>query len=169
MEKVDEFCAKYGLDQFGDVPLVKTASEKTGLKHQHIILGVVVLLLLGCLSRTGQWLVGVIFTFLWPCYMSFKALESPGAEDDKKWLTYWIVYGFNYCFEGVIFKLLFFVPLIRLVRTALLVYLFTSNQNGTEWVFDAYVKHGFTYIRDNFGEYIEAFEDFARLNKSKIE
>lgn len=169
MEKVDEICTKFGLDQFGEVPIVKTVSEKTGLKHQHIVLIAAVILILGCLSRTGQWLVGIIFTFLWPCYMSFKALESQGGEDDKKWLTYWVVFGFNYCFEDLIFRILFFIPLIRLVRTALLVYLFVSNENGTEWLFDVYVKHGFNYIREQFGQYIEAFEDFAKLDKNKIE
>lgn len=169
MEKVDEFCTNYGLDKYGEVPIIKTVSEKTGLKHQHIVLIVILLLVLGCLSRTGQWLVSIILTFLWPAYMSFKALESPGAQDDKKWLTYWVVFGFNHCFEGVLFKLFFFVPLLRLVRTAILVYLFLSKTNGTEWFFDAYVKHGFAFIQDKFGCAIESFENFAQLGKSKID
>lgn len=169
MEKVDEFCTRFGLDQFGEVPVVKKASEMSGLKHQYIILIVASILALGCFSRSGQWLVGIIFTFLWPMYMSFKALESPGAQDDKKWLTYWVVFGFNHCFEELIFKLLFFIPLIRLVRTALLVYLFASQKNGSEWLFDVYVKQGFTFIKDNCGEAIESLEEILRIRKAKTE
>lgn len=169
MEKVDEFCTRFGLDQFGEVPAVKKASEMSGLKHQHIILILASLLALGCLSRSGQWLVGILFTFLWPMYMSFKALESPGAQDDKKWLTYWVVFGFNYCFEDLIFRLLFFVPLIRLVRTALLVFLFASENNGSEWLFDVYVRHAFTFIKENFGEAIETAEEILRFRRTKIE
>jgi hypothetical protein len=28
-----------------------------------------------------------------PAYLSIKALESPGHDDDAQWLTYWIVFG----------------------------------------------------------------------------
>lgn len=27
-------------------------------------------------------------------YFRIKAIESPDKEDDTKWLTYWVVYGF---------------------------------------------------------------------------
>ncbi|KAF9235850.1 TB2/DP1, HVA22 family-domain-containing protein [Melanogaster broomeanus] len=29
-----------------------------------------------------------------PAYLSFKALETPGQQDDIQWLTYWVVFGF---------------------------------------------------------------------------
>ncbi|GAA6038349.1 hypothetical protein JCM8097_007603, partial [Rhodosporidiobolus ruineniae] len=28
-----------------------------------------------------------------PAYLSVKAIESPGHEDDVQWLTYWVVFG----------------------------------------------------------------------------
>lgn len=31
--------------------------------------------------------------FLYPAYGSMLALESPGKEDDRKWLTYWVVFA----------------------------------------------------------------------------
>lgn len=36
--------------------------------------------------------------FVYPAYMSMKALESPQREDDTKWLTYWVVFA---CFSIV--------------------------------------------------------------------
>lgn len=36
--------------------------------------------------------------FVYPAYMSMKALESSNKEDDTKWLTYWVVYA---CFSIV--------------------------------------------------------------------
>lgn len=30
----------------------------------------------------------------YPLFKSIIALESPSKDDDKQWLTYWIVYGF---------------------------------------------------------------------------
>ena len=29
-----------------------------------------------------------------PAYLSVRALESPGHQDDVQWLTYWVVFGF---------------------------------------------------------------------------
>ena len=34
-------------------------------------------------------LIGYVF----PAYCSIKAIETPKKEDDKQWLTYWMVFG----------------------------------------------------------------------------
>ena len=53
-------------------------------------------LALAIILTTTKWfssyvtcLVGVVC----PTYLSLKALESPEEDDDKYFLTYWIVYG----------------------------------------------------------------------------
>ena len=35
-----------------------------------------------------------------PAYLSFKALESSGHDDDVQWLTYWVIFGFFNFAEG---------------------------------------------------------------------
>jgi receptor expression-enhancing protein 5/6 len=46
-----------------------------------------------------------------PAYLSFKALESPGHDDDVQWLTYWIVFGFFNFMEGFALSvLLYYLP-----------------------------------------------------------
>ena len=32
--------------------------------------------------------------FLYPAYWSIKALETSDLKDDRKWLTYWVVFAF---------------------------------------------------------------------------
>jgi hypothetical protein len=49
--------------------------------------------------------------FAYPAYRSFKALESPGDEDDKQWLTYWVIYGTFGVAEGFADKIVGWLPL----------------------------------------------------------
>ena len=35
-----------------------------------------------------------MFRFAYPAYCSIKALETLNEQDDKKWLTYWVVFAF---------------------------------------------------------------------------
>ncbi|BGP18565.1 ER membrane protein DP1/Yop1 [Rhodosporidiobolus nylandii] len=31
--------------------------------------------------------------FALPAYLSLRALETPGHDDDVQWLTYWVIFG----------------------------------------------------------------------------
>lgn len=55
--------------------------------------------------------------------MSFRAIESPGTEDDKLWLTYWVVYGAFSIVEYFVDFILFWVPFYYLLKFCFLLYL----------------------------------------------
>merc|ERR1739838_1182307 len=42
----------------------------------------------------------------YPAYASYKAMETPGEEDDKQWLTYWIGYACITSVEAMVFAFL---------------------------------------------------------------
>ncbi|OQS06983.1 hypothetical protein THRCLA_00996 [Thraustotheca clavata] len=49
------------------------------------------------ISRPVVTTVGVLY----PAYASFKALETPSTDDDKQWLTYWVVFSITSSAEEV--------------------------------------------------------------------
>ena len=68
--------------------------------------------------------------------MSFKAIESPDKEDDKKWLTYWIVFGFFTLFDTPLSYALYFLPFYYPVKLLFYVWMFYPNTNGALWLYN---------------------------------
>ena len=75
----------------------------------------------------------------YPCFMSFLALESEGADDDKQWLTYWVVFGlFNILdhFAGFILTL---IPFYYFLKLIFMVWLFHPATCGATTVYNYYI------------------------------
>ena len=75
--------------------------------------------------------LGVIIGTLYPAYQSFKALESPGVDDDKQWLTYWCVHSFAQVVEYFgEYALTGAIPFYYLLKLLFLVYLMHPQYRG---------------------------------------
>ena len=49
-------------------------------------------------------------------YQSLKALETTGTEDDRQWLTYWLLFAMLKIFEGATGVLLNMIPFYLLIK-----------------------------------------------------
>ena len=103
--------------------LLKKASDATGVPvkqlFQYAMYSSVILVMLG----VGTTYITQVVAVAYPCFMSFIALETDGADDDKQWLTYWVCFGaFNILdqFAGVILS---FIPFYYFLKLGFLVYL----------------------------------------------
>lgn len=68
--------------------------------------------------------------FVYPAYMSMKALESPQKDDDTKWLTYWVVYACFSVLEYFSDIIVGWFPLYWLIKvSAPLPYVTTSHDH----------------------------------------
>ena len=170
-QKVDQFCHKMGLDQYGDVPAVKKATEMTKVESQYLVLGGLVVLLLLATTPPGMWLIYTLATFTWPAYRSYKAVESPEPTDDKHWLTYWVVLGFFFTFSEVIDFIFSWVPLLQFFKLILLAYMHLSKEKGSKFLYETVVSRCFYVFRDKAGFVFDQVDEVLEnmVSKGKVE
>ena len=152
--------------------------KRTEVNPKVIIGGLLVALIL----TTTKWfssyvtcLVGV----LCPTYLSLKAIEGPDEDDDKHYLTYWVVYGLFSVFDLFTAFLIKVIPFYYTIKLAFLIWLFMPNFKGAVVIYNFVVGPLFRKYESKFdkgvdkiirkGEKIteqakEAYEE----NKSKI-
>ena len=87
----------------------------------------------------GQTYITVALGVAYPAFMSFLALESNGSDDDKQWLTYWVIFGlFNIVDQWSGF-ILHFIPFYFVFKLCFLVYLFHPSTRGATTIYNAYI------------------------------
>jgi len=68
-----------------------------------------------------------------PAYLSIHALESPSTNDDKQWLTYWVVFGGLNLVESMgVRAILYWVPLYFVFKTVFTIWLMLPATRGAE-------------------------------------
>uniref|UniRef100_A0A7S2XXQ2 Receptor expression-enhancing protein n=1 Tax=Fibrocapsa japonica TaxID=94617 RepID=A0A7S2XXQ2_9STRA len=70
----------------------------------------------------------------WCPYKSFKAIQSPTPDDDKQWLTFWVVYCLMSTLETVVDRIAFLVPFYYEIK--FVIYMWLIFLGGATWVYD---------------------------------
>ncbi|CAJ1946053.1 unnamed protein product [Cylindrotheca closterium] len=71
----------------------------------------------------AEW-AGFGLVILWGGYKSISALETPGGNDDRQWLTFWVIYTLWLCIEGFALRVILSnIPLYYEVKFFLLCWL----------------------------------------------
>nr|ODN92953.1 protein YOP1 [Cryptococcus depauperatus CBS 7855] len=71
-----------------------------------------------------------------PAYLSVQAIESPGANDDKQWLTYWVVFGSLNLLESMGLRaILYWVPMYFVFKTLITIWLMLPATRGAETLY----------------------------------
>jgi len=103
---------------------VNKIEQRTQVPKNYLVTGTISLLTLflsvNRLAAPTSNLVGCAL----PTYLSFKALETSGSEENMQWLTYWVVFGLFVFLESIALRvILYFFSWYFIFKTLLLLWL----------------------------------------------
>ncbi len=81
-------------------------------------------------------LIGVAY----PTFKSIIALETPSAEDDKQWLTYWCIFGFLSVIDDFGCCILNYIPYYYFIKVCILIWLFNPATQGASVLYNKVVS-----------------------------
>ncbi|KAF9376636.1 ER membrane protein DP1/Yop1 [Podila verticillata] len=122
------------------VPQLNQLELATGVPKTYFVLGAASFFTLMIFFNIAGQLFSNLLGFAYPAYRSFKALESPGKDDDKQWLTYWTVYGFVSIIESFTDFLLYWFPFYFFLKTVFLLWLMVPSFNGAVTIYNRVLR-----------------------------
>ena len=94
------------------------------------------LVMFGFLDKYITCAIGIAY----PTFKSFLALESDKADDDKQWLTYWVVYGAFTIVDMYAGFILQFIPFYFFLKLIFLLGLMHPETGGAKYLYDHYLE-----------------------------
>lgn len=110
--------------QLTKYPVLTTLEQRTQVPKTYVAVGTVILL--AAFHSVNGLAAPVSNVIGWgiPAYLSFKALETPGHQDDVQWLTYWVIFGFFNFLESIALGLvLYYLPWYFAFKTIFILWL----------------------------------------------
>ena len=92
------------------------------------------------MSVGGTKLFSDIFAFVYPAYMSFKAIDSSDATDDTQWLTYWVVFASFSITESIAGFITSWIPFYYVIKTFFFIWLYHPKFMGAGLVYKQVIK-----------------------------
>ena len=122
-----------------------------------LLAGILSVLMLILLLLQGWTILLTTVTVLFPAVHSIRAIESEGKDDDKVWLTYWMVFGVFNVIETFFGFIFWFIPYWGWIRPGFFVWLLLPNFNGSKVIYDSVLRPICNKNKDLIKQYSEQF------------
>ena len=113
-----------------------TIIQKRTEVNPKVLLGGLALALVLTTTKWFSSYVTCLVGVLCPTYMTLKVIESPEDDDDKQYLTYWVVYGLFSVIDTFTAFLVNRIPFYYTIKLAFLIWLFMPNFKGAVYVYN---------------------------------
>ena len=134
--------------------------EKTGIKGIFVILGLVLYVVFVYFNILDTIITNLVGT-LYPAFWTIKSLEQNLVEEQKKWLTYWVVFGSFIIIDMSSVVIVKFIPFYFVLKILFLIWLFMPGSNGCTIIYYLVVKKIFRYYEDKIESYVVGAKDYA--------
>ncbi len=119
---------------------LRDLEKKTGQPKVYLFLAIFSLLLTLVVSIGGAKFLSDIVAFVYPAYMSFKAIDSSDATDDTQWLTYWVVFASFSITESVMTFIVNWIPFYYIIKSVFFMWLYHPKFMGAGLVYKQIIK-----------------------------
>jgi len=117
-------------------PVLLSLEQRTQVPKAYAFVGTVTLLTLLHFINALAAPVSNLIGWGLPAYLSFKAIESQGNDDDVQWLTYWIIFGsFNFAEGFALRALLYYFPWYFSFKTIFILWLQLPAFRGAQMTY----------------------------------
>ena len=134
--------------------------EKTGIKGIFVILGLFIAVIFVYFNIFDSIITNLVGT-VYPAFWTIKSLEQNSIEEQKKWLTYWVVFGAFIIVDMGSPVIVKFIPFYFVLKILFLMWLFMPGSNGCTIVYYLIVKKIFGYYEDKIDSYVVGAKDYA--------
>jgi receptor expression-enhancing protein 5/6 len=154
MEEIEKVAHKLHLESFTGLEYIRTVADKT--KQKPIIIAFahfVIIVLLLLFTKVGRVILESSLLFFYPAYKSFHALQTETTYDDRRWLTYWVVFGFIYGFDSSLSFIFNRIPFWPIIRIFVLLFVMHPLHKGAETIY----QKGIRPVLDKYDEQIDKY------------
>jgi len=137
MNKLDDIIAKNEIvDKY-----LTMIEQKTNIKKRYIALVAIVVISIYLVIGLAKDLLCNLIGFVYPAYISVKAIESTDKDDDTEWLMYWVVFSTFSCVEFFSDILLSWFPFYFLGKCIFLIWCMApTSYNGSKILYSKLIR-----------------------------